>query len=421
MGSARTGTAKTPVAVFDADSPPTLAFVRSLGRLGVPVHVYSPSRVNVARLSQHAVRFAACPPTDESNVFLPWLRARVKSGEIALVAPTSDSIAFALAEVHEHFGSTWRAVMPSPEDVHACLFKDRFDAACERAGFQTPCAFYPTSLDEGAALAPTLPYPVILKPRSHVTAGWNRGVIVHSPDEFLRNFRAMEGRAAQRAILARHPELCWSFIQEYVPGALENLVSVSGVLGPDGEVLALSAATKTRQWPPQLGVGTRFECRVDEPLLAFGRDLARAVVGRGIFELEFIYDARRKERVAIDLNPRGFGQMSLDIARGNDLPRLWYELVTSGKSEPCAMPRADVVWHHAIPEIVAGATRLALGPARAEALRDLVADARQPHVDIVNDWADPLPSAIHALRMLRHPGGLIRPMLQERAFLRRAR
>jgi hypothetical protein len=74
---------------------------------------------------------------------------------------------------------------------------------------------------------------------------------------------------------------------------------------------------------------------------------------------------------------------------------------------------------HGVPELVARATRLALGPARRETLRDSVADATQPTVDIINDWADPLPSALHVLRMLRHPGGLIKPMVRERAFLRR--
>jgi hypothetical protein len=157
----------------------------------------------------------------------------------------------------------------------------------------------------------------------------------------------------------------------------------------------LSAATKIRQWPPRLGVGIRFECCDDAELLAYGHQLARAVVGRGMFELEFIFDARHRERVAIDLNPRGFGQMRLDIARGNDLPRLWYELVTGGRAAPSPPPRADVVWRHGVPELVARATRLALGPARHETLRDSVADATQPTVDIINDWADPLPSALH--------------------------
>jgi predicted ATP-grasp superfamily ATP-dependent carboligase len=51
-------------------------------------------------------------------------------------------------------------------------------------------------------------------------------------------------------------------------------------------------------------------------------DAVRTIVGSGLFELEVLVDTRTGEHWAIDLNPRGFGQMTLDIARGKDLPRL---------------------------------------------------------------------------------------------------
>ena len=39
-------------------------------------------------------------------------------------------------------------------------------------------------------------------------------------------------------------------------------------------------------------------------------------------------------------------------------------------------------------------------------------EPRGPHVDVVNDFRDPLPSAPFLAVMLRHPGGLVRPFLK---------
>jgi len=84
------------VAVFDANTPPALAFTRSLGRAGVPVHVYSHHRYPMARLSRYAARFHFCPDLDDAELFLPWLKLRLQNKEISLIAPTSDLLAFYL-------------------------------------------------------------------------------------------------------------------------------------------------------------------------------------------------------------------------------------------------------------------------------------------------------------------------------------
>lgn len=59
------------VAIFDGDSPPALAFVRSLGRLGVSVRVYDPHLLPVSRVSRYAGRFTRCPSLDDVDRFLP--------------------------------------------------------------------------------------------------------------------------------------------------------------------------------------------------------------------------------------------------------------------------------------------------------------------------------------------------------------
>src|SRR3954470_14791818 len=90
------------VAVFDADVPTALAFTRSLGRAGVPVKIYSHRDWPMARLSRYCRGYERCPEV-ASPAFLPWLRRELTSKRIQLVAPTSDLLAFQLAQVRDLF------------------------------------------------------------------------------------------------------------------------------------------------------------------------------------------------------------------------------------------------------------------------------------------------------------------------------
>src|SRR5204862_7903077 len=82
------------VAVFDANAPPALAFVRSLGRAGIPLRVYSHRRWPVSRYSRWCTEFARCPDPAREEEFLAWLADELRTGRIDLVAPTSAALAF---------------------------------------------------------------------------------------------------------------------------------------------------------------------------------------------------------------------------------------------------------------------------------------------------------------------------------------
>jgi D-aspartate ligase len=393
------------VAIFDADAPPGLAFVRSLGRAGVPRRVYSHRRWPVSRYSRWCEEYARCPDPARGEEFRPWLREEVRSGRVDLVAPTSDVIAYQVATLRDVFAPELRARFEPAEGVLASLFKDRFDAACRRLGFATPWAAFPRSVEEARDLAETFLYPAILKPKSHVGVGIARGEVVRDADDLRDRYREYPLPAAEGA---RYTELALPMVQEYVPGALDNLFSVSGVLGARGEVVAAIASRKIAQWPPTLGIGIEFRALEDPALVSRGASLASAVLGRGIFEVEFIRDPRDGQWVAIDLNPRAHGFIRLDIERGADLPLLWYRIATGEAVPPVEGLRHDLVWKHGVPHTVQRTVRRMRGVAS-------VALPSAKVVDIIHDRRDPLPTLPFVATMLRHPGGLIRPFLQSAA------
>lgn len=403
-----------PVAVFDADSPPALAFTRSLGRAGIPVHVYGHNEWPAARLSRYATRFFRCPDPEDAARFLPWLEREVRTGCIHRVAPTSDLLAWYLAELRELFAPDVAASLPTRDAVLDVLFKDRFARRAFAHGIATPITLAPSSVDEACDLAHEVIYPAVIKPRSHVVGRLERGIVVEDAEQLQRRYRPTSVPGGMREVLVRHPSLCFPVVQEYIPDALERLYSISGLLGPGGEVIAHAGSKKRNQWPPKLGIGLTFDPWHDEEVAALGIAIAQKVLGAGLFELELILDRRTGSYVAIDLNPRAHGFIGFDIARGNDLPALW-ALVSAGERPPSLPPaNGSLRWQHSIPLHLSHWVNIAYGPGRAGAALAYARDLLGSHVDIVHDARDPLPTLRHASFMLRHPGGLVRPFLEEK-------
>lgn len=408
----RLGGSAAPVAVFDANAPPAIVFTRSLGRAGVPAVVYSHKRWPIARFSRYAADHRACPDIEDASAFVPWLTEELRSGRIGLIAPTSDLIVFYMAEVLDLVPEGARRAIPDREAALDAIFKDRFDLACARRGVKTPWSFSPTSIEEALDRAETFPYPLIIKPRSHVGV-LERGNVIKNADELRRSYKEVFIGPGMRPVVDRYPLLALPILQSYVPGALAGLFSVSGLLGADGSLIARSASQKMGQWPPALGVGTLFESVFDDALMDAAVTIVRSIIGRGLFELELIRDAATGDLYAIDLNPRAHGVSSLDVARGNDLPLLWYRLATGEDVSPLPPTAEDVTWVHSIPYAAQQLVSALRGPRRAaRAARGLLQGMPGRHVDIVMDPADPLSSLAFVGAMLHHPRGLIRSFLR---------
>ncbi|MBC7793837.1 MAG: hypothetical protein H7Z43_09020, partial [Clostridia bacterium] len=375
---------------------------------GVPVEIYSSSRVSVTGCSRYIRGAHACPPMTDARVFIDWLRARLVTGAIDLVVPTSDLMLFYLTCVYDVLSPAMQAMLGPPGAIADVLFKDRFYQRCVALDFTTPRTLLPTSRDEALDLASSLTWPIVAKPRSHIAVGLARGQLARNIDELAAVFVPFEIRPDCAFVLGDHPALRWPMLQEYVPRALGNLFSVSGIIAPNGSVVAVSGARKIRQWPPALGVGTLFESSSEARPIDIALRIATGLQQRGIFEIELIYDEANARYTVIDVNPRAFGQIALDIARGNDLPWLWYRLACGETVPSRSAPADNMNWMHAIPYHVGALIGIARGPGRRAALGSYRDVLREQHVDIVNTIRDPLPSLAFAARMFRHPVGLVR-------------
>jgi predicted ATP-grasp superfamily ATP-dependent carboligase len=406
--------ARRVVSVFDIDLPPGVAFIRSLGRAGVPVVAYSAKRTAAGHLSRHVTARRRSPPVQNCDRFIAWLTEQLGSGAIDLVAPTSDWVMFCVAEAMERLGRHADEVgHPDPECVRTCLVKDRFAAALERCGFPSPPGGVPTSLPHALRLADELGYPVLLKPRSHVGIGTVRGAVIRTPDEMGATYRPFASGLEQRTAQRHVPGLCLPMLQRYYDLDTVDVISVSGCLG-GGEVLALHHSRKLTQSPARLGVGSMFEPVGSQPFTDAAVEVVRRVLGSGLFELEVLVERGTSEYYAIDLNPRGFGQMTLDMATGRDLPRLWYESVTGarlGMTAPIA--RVPRLWHDGVASYAGLVAGVARGPARVMAVRRALEIVRSPKVGAAFTWSDPLPGVVFGVGHLRHPRSFLRQFFRD--------
>jgi D-aspartate ligase len=396
--------AAPPVAVFDNYWATTLAFARSLGRQGVPLHFYGSG---AGHWSRYSTRHYRCPPVENAEEFLPWLRDRIRSGEITRIAPTTDLIAYYTSRLREEFSpEVTRTIAPLAE-IESCLIKTRFSRECSIAGQPTLATEAPDGLEAAVAVASALGFPVILKPKSHLVVGSaERGRLVRNADDLRRCYRRYSVLPGQESLAEEYPELRWPLVQRYVPSASERVYSVSGVKDVDGGVLAASLSYKREQWPPDVGVSTVQIAYDDERLLDAGLQVVDRLLSRGIFEIELLTEGDRL--YAIDLNPRAFGFIALDIARGCDLPWLWYR-TTIERVQPLPKQTARVAMEardplHFLRGLLGRGRRTLVGSAQQQP------DSSKPRVSIsmLGHASDPLPMLICHLHLLRHPRSFAR-------------
>lgn len=404
-------TTTTSVAVLDPEGPPGLAFIRSLGARGLEVNAFSPDRWPSGRMSRYVSDVRTSPSAFDTDAYVDWLTEEMREDRIGLVAPTSDYTVYAAALAADRAGRAPGPGMVSLDRLWSVLHKGRFGEHMADIGFPTVEYRLPTSVDDACDAAEELGYPLILKPRSHVGVGLDRGGVVADRQELIEVFRPSTIGDGDSA-LGRDPDLAWPMLQRYVEAAGSDVVSLSGCLDADGNVMALQQCVKRAQWPPKVGVGALFEAVEAEDLIERAVEAARATIGTGLFELEVCRDGRGGAW-PIDLNPRAYGQIALDIARGNDLPALWYGMVTGTELAPLPLrDPAPEVWRsgmtyypHVMVDLITSGDRRAV-------LRRAVNDLRRPRVGSMLRRDDPLPAVALAIRMARSPGGLLRPLVK---------
>jgi D-aspartate ligase len=254
--------------------------------------------------------------------------------------------------------------------------------------------------------------------------------VVQTPEELadayaahLRETNALSAGMDGPAISRRLP-----LLQAYHAEAVDSILSVSGFVDRSGVSSVLRFAQKIMQQPRSLGTGVYFE---EAPQKS---DLARRLVAMcrevgyfGVFEAEFIQAGGHD--LLIDFNPRYYGQMEFDVARGLPLPWL-VQLASVGDEASlreavleaqAAGTRAELVYSDWVSfSSVQWAQSLLGKMSRSERMR--WKRWRQNHVGRIVDASyavdDQLPALFNLLQQctghLRHPRAFVRHRVLDR-------
>ena len=194
-----------------------LAVVRALGREGIDVRGFD-YRPGMPGFHSRFGRHEICPDAvSEPDALTRFLVDRARDDSTpAILYPTSDAFVSFVSEHREQLEARFRYALP-PRDVVARAIDKRFQYAIAReAGIPIATTYNPESLEDVAALARTLEFPVVVKP--NVGHLWrqryrsDKAVLVQTPDALARLFRDifMSGQSAlvQSFILGPNSNHC---------------------------------------------------------------------------------------------------------------------------------------------------------------------------------------------------------------------
>ena len=311
------------VLLASAASGGTLAAARDLGMRGFDVGVVSSHRFEAAAWSRHAARVYSAPSESHSQAFIERLVAIGAGHPGQILLPTSDETAWLYSANAGVLAQHFCLYQPSAESLKRILDKKLFSDAAVKAGIDVLPSWNPQDINDVVALAPELPYPMLVKPRTHVRRLRNdKGVVVSSGSELIKEYQRFLAR--EQACDQVNPllgEINLPILQQFVRVGPEGVHSVTGFIDRTGELFVTAAATKVFQRFQPVGVGVCFEPRPSDPALADAvRRLCRELGYFGVFEVEFLYFGGNW--TAIDFNPRLFSQIGMDIRRGKPLPLL---------------------------------------------------------------------------------------------------
>ncbi len=401
----------------------TLAAARSLDRAGIDVVMADPDWLAPGLWSRAVKHSLRCPDAStQPEAFVQWLLDFGARAPGTVLYATTDDVAWLMARNRERLARNFLMYQPPLAATTALLNKWQLSRACAAVGLETPRTWLPEDDTALRHVREDSAGPWVIKPQTQALfASHQKGQLVRDGRQLEGAYHAFEA-ASSHALAMRQadPGISRPLVQAFCETAADHIYNLSGFIDETGSLCVARASRKVLQWPYRLGIGLCFEAAEVQPELSAGvARLCRRVGHYGAFEVEFV-EASPKHWELIDFNPRFYGELGFDVARGLDLPRLVY-LAATGQHAALQRavelmglqpPREDQAWCNRLQfELVLGLRRVAgvLPPGEAERWRAWLWDHRRGLVDAVLDRRDWRPAlvdgAMGVLARARHPRG----------------
>ena len=308
------------VLVTNAQQRKSLATVRALGRHGILVTAAERTKLALSFFSRYVDKAVVYPdPRTQPDAFLDWLFSLVSTVSYDVVFPMDDDV---LEIVTQHLPELRRYVrIPVVDYQRYTLASDKLHTVriAETAGVLCPKTIVVDCVEEVERLAPTLNFPVVLKPR--ISSGSRGLAYVLTSQELSRAWEKTD-REYPRPL-----------IQEYVPPGGRAL-GVSALLSQDSRPLAVFVHQRLREFPVSGGPSTLCESVHADDLANEAIRLLQHLKWFGVAMVEFKTDPRDGLPRLMEINPRFWGSLQLAICCGIDFPWLLYRLAMDNDIDP---------------------------------------------------------------------------------------
>ena len=317
-----------PAVVLGIDTPIGLAIIRDLGRRGVPVIGIAHSASGLGLRSRYLTRGLVRPGGGAAGLVQQLRQLSSEIGPACLFAIAETDISALNLERAQLDG--YRLMFADTVRMARVLHKDQTYAAAVSVGIHVPRTLHPASLEEAAAAAPGLRYPVILKwadPNGAMQPLRRAGL---SLDKLRYCADAGELMAGLRGY---EPVGLYPMVQEFCAGyGLGQFV-----LMRDGQAHCLFQHRRVHEWPPEGGISTLcVSLPPDEhaALMTQSVALLRALDWEGVAMVEYRYDPATGRAALMEINGRFWGSLPLACQAGAAFP--WYAYQLLGLDRPVA-------------------------------------------------------------------------------------
>jgi predicted ATP-grasp superfamily ATP-dependent carboligase len=339
-------TANKRVLVLDADGQAGLSIVRSLGGRGIPVTAGSSRRFSLGGVSKHSSHSIQYPePSESAPRFVSHLVEYLSQAEHAIVLPVRDSTSTICARHKPAIEGTGATVaIEGWEQFERAYDKGRLFTLAESLRVPTPRTYDPGSLAAVEEIAPDVPYPALVKPRSKTV--WDRSGECHYTRVADTHYVETPGNLVEtyRETLNEHPVLedqnHFPLVQEYIEGTTTTTV----VVASQGDIFAYFQEERIRTYPSSGGNSTLLRETSCPRMLESASRLIDALNWTGPAMVEFM---RTPEGVPylIEVNGRYWGSVPFAIESGLDVPWLHYRLLQGLDVEPPESIQANSLHH----------------------------------------------------------------------------
>jgi D-aspartate ligase len=327
-----------PVLMFRLWYHGGIGAVRSLGRLGVPVHaVHDNARVPAARsryLREVLQWDFHGTPGAESVEFL--LEAGRRIGDSPVLLVTDDPAQRFVSEHAEALREVF-SFPRQPAELNQRLYsKHGLHELCLEHGVATPQTAFPQSRDEAREAIERATFPLILKPADVVRFRRRNGLAMHiaeDPVDALAAYDRLEDPAEPNVML-----------QEYIAGPSSSVWVFTGYFDSRSDLVFGAGGTKVRQYPIRTGTTCFGVVKSNPEMEAVTARFVKALGYSGVFDCGYRYDATDGRYKLLDVNPRlglnfrqCVGRNGLDVARA-----LYLDL--TDQAVPSDVPAEGRVW-----------------------------------------------------------------------------